>query len=427
MDRFRAGGSDLLDLDDRDRGRRRRPERDRDARRERGAVRARAAAPAPRPDRPRRHDAFCVLFDESDPDNLEARARLDAMVGDHRRLRARRRGPAAARRGHALRRAAVGDARPAPGAARRGRRAGRAGQDPGLRAARGRPGLAAPSRAARRAPRAGSRARSTGCSAPEPASAPPATLPRMRIIAGSAKGTRLGPVPAGDASRVRSRPRGRVREPRGAGRGRAASWTCSPGPARWGSRRSRAARPQRGSSTGRRRRWRRPGQPGARAAGGPGPASDVLRAVRSGRGTRGTRTTSSSSIRRTTSARPSSTPCLAAPGARLAPRRRLDGDRDPRSEGFAACGSATLGRREAAPVRGQPPDPLPGGWMGLTALCPGTFDPVTYGHLDIIGRAPRRCSTPSRSPWWRTRRRRRCSRWRNASPSWRRPSATCPT
>jgi pantetheine-phosphate adenylyltransferase len=25
--------------------------------------------------------------------------------------------------------------------------------------------------------------------------------------------------------------------------------------------------------------------------------------------------------------------------------------------------------------------------MGLTALCPGTFDPVTYGHLDIITRA----------------------------------------
>lgn len=24
--------------------------------------------------------------------------------------------------------------------------------------------------------------------------------------------------------------------------------------------------------------------------------------------------------------------------------------------------------------------------MGLTALCPGTFDPVTFGHLDIIGR-----------------------------------------
>lgn len=25
--------------------------------------------------------------------------------------------------------------------------------------------------------------------------------------------------------------------------------------------------------------------------------------------------------------------------------------------------------------------------MGLTALCPGTFDPVTNGHLDIIARA----------------------------------------
>jgi pantetheine-phosphate adenylyltransferase len=25
--------------------------------------------------------------------------------------------------------------------------------------------------------------------------------------------------------------------------------------------------------------------------------------------------------------------------------------------------------------------------MGLTALCPGTFDPATNGHLDIIGRA----------------------------------------
>jgi pantetheine-phosphate adenylyltransferase len=25
--------------------------------------------------------------------------------------------------------------------------------------------------------------------------------------------------------------------------------------------------------------------------------------------------------------------------------------------------------------------------MGLTALCPGTFDPVTNGHLDVVGRA----------------------------------------
>jgi len=25
--------------------------------------------------------------------------------------------------------------------------------------------------------------------------------------------------------------------------------------------------------------------------------------------------------------------------------------------------------------------------MGLTALCPGTFDPVTNGHVDVVGRA----------------------------------------
>jgi pantetheine-phosphate adenylyltransferase len=31
--------------------------------------------------------------------------------------------------------------------------------------------------------------------------------------------------------------------------------------------------------------------------------------------------------------------------------------------------------------------------MGLTALCPGTFDPVTNGHLDIIERAGRRFDT----------------------------------
>jgi len=31
--------------------------------------------------------------------------------------------------------------------------------------------------------------------------------------------------------------------------------------------------------------------------------------------------------------------------------------------------------------------------MGLTALCPGTFDPVTNGHLDIIERAGERFDT----------------------------------
>jgi pantetheine-phosphate adenylyltransferase len=44
--------------------------------------------------------------------------------------------------------------------------------------------------------------------------------------------------------------------------------------------------------------------------------------------------------------------------------------------------------------------------MGSTALCPGTFDPVTNGHLDIIERASRRfdhlvvgvLENPSKSP-----------------------------
>ena len=33
------------------------------------------------------------------------------------------------------------------------------------------------------------------------------------------------------------------------------------------------------------------------------------------------------------------------------------------------------------------PDVTPSTAAGRTALCPGTYDPVTYGHLDIIERA----------------------------------------
>ena len=33
------------------------------------------------------------------------------------------------------------------------------------------------------------------------------------------------------------------------------------------------------------------------------------------------------------------------------------------------------------------PDVTPSTADGRTALCPGTYDPVTYGHLDIIERA----------------------------------------
>src|SRR5438128_11412291 len=60
---------------------------------------------------------------------------------------------------------------------------------------------------------------------------------------------------------------------------------------------------------------------------------------------------------------------------------------DSRSQELSGRGSGTLGRPEAAPLWGQPPHLVPGGAMGLTALCPGTFDPVTNGHLDVVGRA----------------------------------------
>ena len=33
------------------------------------------------------------------------------------------------------------------------------------------------------------------------------------------------------------------------------------------------------------------------------------------------------------------------------------------------------------------PDVTPSTAHGRTALCPGSYDPVTYGHLDIIERA----------------------------------------
>src|SRR5207342_3823155 len=65
----------------------------------------------------------------------------------------------------------------------------------------------------------------------------------------------------------------------------------------------------------------------------------------------------------------------------------VDGRPDEGYQEFHACHSSTLGRREAAPLRRQSRHLVPGGFMGLTALCPGTFDPVTNGHLDIIGRA----------------------------------------
>src|SRR5580765_76407 len=66
--------------------------------------------------------------------------------------------------------------------------------------------------------------------------------------------------------------------------------------------------------------------------------------------------------------------------------RGMDGGPDQGSQEFATGGSGTLGHSEATSLRRQPPDPVPGGSMGLTALCPKTFDPMTNGHLDVVGR-----------------------------------------
>src|SRR5207237_231929 len=48
-----------------------------------------------------------------------------------------------------------------------------------------------------------------------------------------------------------------------------------------------------------------------------------------------------------------------------------------------------LAGREAPGVRRYPRRSVSGGLMARAALCPGTFDPVTNGHLDIIERASR--------------------------------------
>ena len=56
--------------------------------------------------------------------------------------------------------------------------------------------------------------------------------------------------------------------------------------------------------------------------------------------------------------------------------------------------------------------------MGLTALCPGTFDPVTNGHLDVVRRAAGMfdgvvvgvLENPSKAPLFTVQERAACSR-----------------
>ena len=140
--------------------------------------------------------SFCVLFDASEPTNLEARARLDAMVRTadgfelaDEDLRLRGEGTL-----FDVRQSGMPDLQAGP--ARRGRRAGPPGARPGVRAPRGGSRPRGPPGHAGRAPRAVSSGRSSGCSGPERVG-PPVGFAGAGDRRARPRGWRLGAVPAG--------------------------------------------------------------------------------------------------------------------------------------------------------------------------------------------------------------------------------------
>ena len=180
-----------------------------------------------------------------------------------------------------------------------------------------------------------------------------------------------------------------------------ASSTCSPAAARPGSRRCRAAP---ASADVRRARPAAPPRSSTRTSratrlAGPArhgrPLRTSLAWLRRVRTRPTARSTSSSSTRRTP--RPS---CSAgARGARRAGRAA----RARRPASSPSTSGATrrrpriglLASERDAPLRRDGPDllPAPGGSMNSVAVYPGSFDPITNGHLDII-RAGRRRVRP---------------------------------
>ena len=121
---------------------------------------------------------------------------------------------------------------------------------------------------------------------------------------------------------------------------------------------SRGAAQRRRSSTGRRRRaardpaatWTGPGWRGRATV----QTQDVAGSCARARPPRAARSTSSSATPRTTLGAAELDEVLARARPRVARRRGVDGRRDAGDQEFHACHSATLGRREAAPLRRQP-------------------------------------------------------------------------
>ena len=313
----------------------------------------------------------------------------------HGRVRAGRRGPSAARRGNAVRHEAV---RACPTC-----KLARLADDLELvRRARARafalieddPHLDAHPSTARTSSGRGSRPRSTGCSAPERGRAASTELEPPGVGSGHAgdrrerEGDAARPGPARRPPRLGPGARGAVLEPRprGPGRPRARPLRGDRGDGDRGAVARRRARRLRRSRVPRRRRpstttwtgrgWRT-GPPSSRRTSSAFVADAPRPTARS---------IWSCSTRPTTSTPPSwraSSPSWRPEGS---PTRAWTVVLTQGRQEFHACHSSTLGRREAAPLRRQPRHLVPGGFMGLTALCPGTFDPVTNGHLDIIGR-----------------------------------------
>ena len=346
------------------------------------------------------HASTCVLLYQY-PDQRRGPGAARRARRDDRRLRHRRARPRAARPGRFLRHAAVG----AADAARR-RSAARSRAD-GRRAARGVDWLDRPRvDAARRVPR-----RQLG------RALRPGRRRLMRIIAGSLKGRRLA-APAGRSTCGRRRTRcarrcstcsarrstARACSTRSPARARSGSRRCSRGARARDVRRARSARAEgaRGERRALRRRRRvcyHPRRfPGGRARGST--AFDLVlldppyddRLARSRRRARGASARGADRARR----------ARAQPPPRRRRTRRASG------AGYAllTAGDSALSFYERDPAA---PEPRPMTDAPHIAICPGSFDPLTNGHVDIIERATalfdrvdrRRCSS--------TRASRRCS------------------